>query len=93
MPKIILEGHIVVPDADLPAVMAELPIHIQLTREEVGCLCFHVNQDSEALNVFSVYEEFIDQIAFEEHQRRVKSSNWGIAAANVQRHYRVIEAE
>lgn len=93
MPKIILEGHIVVSDADLPAVMAELPTHVQLTRQEAGCLCFHVNQKEEAGNVFYVYEEFIDQGAFEEHQRRVQSSKWGIAAANVQRHYQVTEAE
>ncbi len=93
MPKIILEGHIVVSDADLPAVMAELPTHVQLTRQEAGCLCFHVNQSEEADNVFYVYEEFIDQGAFEEHQRRVQSSNWGIAAANVQRHYQVTKAE
>lgn len=93
MPKIILEGHIVVSDTDLAAVVAELPIHIQLTLQEEGCLRFDVTQSQGADNVFWVSEEFIDQAAFEAHQRRVKSSNWGRVASNVERHYRVTEAE
>ncbi len=38
MSKLILEGHIVVSDTDLAKVMAELPAHIELTRNEEGCL-------------------------------------------------------
>lgn len=68
MPKIILKGHIVVSDAHLAAVMAELPIHIQLTREENGCLRFNVTQSQGTKNVFFVYEEFIDHSWL---------SNWG----------------
>lgn len=68
MTKIILEGHIVVSDSDLVAVMAELPTHIQLTRQEDGCLRFDVTQNPGAQNMFFVYEEFIDRVAFEAHQ-------------------------
>lgn len=93
MPKIILEGHIVVSATDLSGVMAELPKHIQLTRQEKGCLRFDVTQSANAENVFSVYEEFIHRAAFEEHQHRVRSSDWGRVTANVQRHYQVREAE
>lgn len=93
MPKIILEGHIVVSDRDLAAVMAELPTHIQLTRQEEGCLRFDVTQSPHAENVFFVSEEFIDQAAFEAHQRRVKSSDWGRVASNVERHYQVTEGD
>lgn len=93
MTKIVLQGHIVVPDIDLAAVMAELPTHIQLTRQEEGCLRFNVTQNSGAENVFLVSEEFIDRVAFEAHQQRVKSSDWGRVASNVERHYQVTEAD
>ena len=93
MPKIILEGHIVVPGSDLAAVTAALPTHTQLTRQEAGCLRFDVIQDPETESIFLVYEEFIDRAAFEKHQRRLRSSEWGRAAANVQRHYQVREVD
>lgn len=93
MHKIVLEGHIVVPGSDLAAVMAELPTHIRLTRQEEGCLRFDVTQSPDAENVFFVYEEFVHRVAFEAHQQRVKSSDWGRVAANVQRHYQVTEAD
>lgn len=92
MSKFILEGYIVVPNSDLAQVLAELPAHIELTRNEAGCLCFEVTQSLEDANVFYVYEEFIDRGGFEAHQQRVKSSDWGKAAANAQRHYQVTEA-
>lgn len=91
MSKIILQGHIIVPGADLASVQLELPTHIELTRQEAGCLVFQVTQDSENKNVFNVYEEFIDRDAFEAHQERVKESCWGQVAANVERHYQVCE--
>jgi len=49
MSKVILEGHIIVPDADLNAVKEELDNHIKLTREEDGCLIFNVTQDKMGL--------------------------------------------
>ncbi|UTW45602.1 antibiotic biosynthesis monooxygenase [bacterium SCSIO 12696] len=93
MPKIILQGHIVVPETDLPEVEAELPRHIELTKAEKGCLDFQVTQSLENKRIFTVYEEFIDRAAFEYHQQRVKKSYWGTMAVNVERHYRISEID
>lgn len=91
MSEIILEGHIIVSDDDLPAVLAALPEHIRLTRQEAGCLVFRVTQRPGAANIFDVYEVFSDRDAFELHQRRVSDSVWGRVAARVTRHYTVYE--
>ena len=91
MSKVTLHGHIVVSDNDISAVQAELPKHIELTRQEDGCLVFQVTQDPERKNIFNVYEEFIDSDAFDIHQARVKSSRWGQVTLNVERHYAIRE--
>lgn len=91
MPKVTLEGYIVVSDADLASVEAGLTEHIELTRKEEGCLVFNVSQGAENRNTFNVREEFVNRAAFETHQRRVKNSRWGQTTANVERHYHVSE--
>lgn len=93
MPRILLEGHIVIPDSDLTKVLRELPTHVQLTRQEAGCLRFDVTQSPDAESVFLVFEEFADRAAFEAHQRRVESSVWGSVTSGVERHYQVTEAD
>lgn len=87
MPKIILEGYIDVPEADLDVVKSELPEHIELTRKEEGCLVFNVEADPKAANRFNVYEEFVSQEAFEAHQERVRESRWGRVTRNTRRSY------
>lgn len=89
MPKVILQGYILVPDVDLNVVITELVTHTKLTMEEVGCLTFKVTPDENNANKFSVYEEFIDQAAFDNHQVRVKSSSWGKVTRQVERHYKI----
>jgi len=89
MEKVILNGHIIVPDSDITAVQAELPTHIELTKQENGCLIFNVTQDKHNANRFDVYEEFIDKQSFSAHQSRVKSSKWGSVTLNVERHYEI----
>lgn len=89
MKKVILNGHIEVPETDLEAVLRELPRHTQLTLEEAGCIVFEVTQDSANERLFRVYEEFVDQHAFDGHQRRVQTSNWGSITKNVVRHYEI----
>ncbi|HEX5678247.1 MAG TPA: putative quinol monooxygenase [Alcanivorax sp.] len=91
MPKVILTGRIIVPDSDFKSVIAALPTHIDLSRNEKGCLRFDVTQSAEDKNIFNVYEEFIDDAAFQRHQSRVRSSVWGDVAANAERHYEVKE--
>ena len=91
--KIRLRGYITVPDADLNAVRAALPEHIRRTRDEAGCLCFDVTTDPSDPHRFDVYEEFVDRLAFERHQTRVRNSEWGRISANVSRHYEIDEFE
>tara|TARA_R110002110_G_scaffold71258_1_gene190591 strand:+ start:880 stop:1158 length:279 start_codon:yes stop_codon:yes gene_type:complete len=91
--QIILKGHIIVPDGDLPAVSAALVEHIRLTREEPGCLCFEVNVDQDNPNRYNVYEEFQDRSTFEQHQQRVAASDWGAVTQNVSRHYEIEERD
>ena len=89
MGVVILKGFIIVPSNDLTAVKNELDNHIQLTRSETGCLIFQVTQDPLNPCRFDVYEEFVDEAAFQAHQARVKSSRWGEITVNVERHYTV----
>jgi len=91
--KIVLQGFIVVPDSDLEVVKSELVIHKKLTLKEVGCLTFTVTPDEVNPNKFSVYEEFEDQTAFDNHQARVKSSKWGEVTKNLERHYQISNGE
>jgi (4S)-4-hydroxy-5-phosphonooxypentane-2,3-dione isomerase len=93
MPRVILKGHVIVPAEDLDAVQRELPVHIEKTREEEGCLIFEVTQDQERENRFNVHEEFIDKESFSAHQARVQNSDWGKVSANIERHYHVNHVE
>jgi autoinducer 2-degrading protein len=91
--KVTLQGYIIVPDSDLEVVKSELIIHKRLTLNESGCLVFTVTQDETNPNKFSVYEEFINQAAFDNHQARVKSSQWGVVTTNVERNYHISNGE
>lgn len=89
----VLKGFVIVPSEDLDVVRKELPIHIENTRQEKGCLIFSVIQDQEDKNRFNVHEEFHDEESFLYHQDRVKNSHWGKVSANIKRHYRVKQRE
>ena len=91
--KIILQGFIVVPDSELEVVKSELVTHKRLTLAESGCLIFEVTPEESNPNKFIVYEEFINQSAFDNHQARVKSSKWGDVTKNVERHYQISSGE
>ena len=93
MPRVNLSGFIVVPDSDLEIVLAELPNHIELTRQEEGCVSFQVTQSSDDERRIDVVEEFTDRDAFDKHQARVQSSYWGKITQNVERNYKIIESE
>ena len=93
MTKVILQGFIVIPDSDLEVVKSELLIHKNLTLKEPGCLIFTVTSDEVNPHKFSVYEEFTDQTAFDNHQTRVKLSKWGEVTKNVERHYQISSGE
>jgi len=89
MPEVTLIGHIVVPPSDLEAVAAELRSHIELTRNELGCLEFDVVRDTGDPAIFHVSERFISPEAFSLHQERVRSSPWGSLTTHVERHYKI----
>ena len=89
LPKVILRGYVVVPREDLEAIKRELPIHIENTRKEEGCLIFDVIQENEHSTRFNVHEEFIDKESFQVHQERVRNSNWGKISRNIERHYHI----
>ena len=84
-----LQGFIIVPTEELDIVKNELINHKYLTLQESGCLSFSVTQDKSNLCKFDVYEEFVDQAAFDKHQTRVKSSKWGDVTKNVERYYQI----
>lgn len=84
-----LQGFIIVPTEELDIVKNELITHKYLTLQEPGCLSFRVTQDKSNPCKFDVYEEFIDQAAFDKHQARVKSSKWGDVTKNVERYYQI----
>ena len=91
--RFILKGFIVVPDSELEVVNNELVTHKRLTLEETGCLIFTVTPDAENTRKFHVYEEFVNQQAFDNHQARVKSSKWGEVTKNVERNYEISNGE
>lgn len=84
-----LQGHIVVDKADLEKVIQALPLHMELTRKEAGCLTFCVSQDPVNLCLFHVEETFTCQFAFDEHQRRTATSDWAEVTRSAKRCYQV----
>ena len=90
MSKVILKGYIIVPTEDLPMITEALAKHIELTRSEEGCLVFEITQSETQKQRFELYEEFVDQAAFQKHQERSKASVWGDVSQNIERHYEVI---
>lgn len=77
------------PKDELNVVKPALKQHIILTKNERGCLSFIVEQDEDNPLKFWVEELFVDQHAFDEHQKRVKASSWGELTQNVARHYNI----
>lgn len=90
---VVLKGHITVNMECLEQVKLQLETHIQLTKQEPGCLQFEVYQDDFQSNRFNVYEVFIDDDAFLYHQQRVKTSRWGELTINAERHYHISRLE
>ncbi|QDX76615.1 MULTISPECIES: putative quinol monooxygenase [Actinomycetes] len=64
--------------------------HVSLTRLEPGCLSFEVTQTDDPL-VWRVEERFNSEAAFECHQDRVASSEWGRMTAGITRDYSIVK--
>ena len=82
---VVLTGYIKVSRSERRVSQQHLAQHIQNTRQEAGCLAFEVNQSAEDDCVFTVFECFKDQAAFESHQARVKVSLLGEISRNAER--------
>ena len=67
---VVLTDYIKVSRSERRVSQQHLAQHIQNTRQEAGCLAFEVNQSAEDDCVFTVFECFKDQAAFESHQAR-----------------------
>ena len=86
-PEVTLRGELRCADAaEAQRVRAHLAEHIALTRAEPGCLSFDVDP-TDTDGVWSVSERFVDEGAFDAHQRRVAASTWGRETAGIQRFY------
>lgn len=85
--RVALEGSLICADGREAALVERLlPAHTELTRAETGCLSFAVEQTEDPL-VWRVAELFADQPAFEAHQVRVATSEWGRETAGIRRDY------
>lgn len=84
-----LSGQLIcVSEEELNIVIKCLPEHIKLTRQEEGCVSFEVKQSQNPL-IWDVHEVFENRQSFENHQRRISGSVWGIKTQNIQRLYEI----
>lgn len=86
-----LTGYIDVPEGRREAIAAALPLHVELTRAETGCVQFDVTPDPEVEGRYNVSELFTDRESFDAHQARVKASAWGEISAGIRRKYSIRE--
>lgn len=89
--KIYLDGYLDIPVDRYGDVMTALPVHIELTLAEPGCLKFEVVESTEIAGRLLVSEIFVDQAAFEAHQTRNRASDWFRITAGIERHFEVRE--
>ena len=82
-------GHLDVPQDRVASVTAALPLHIELTRAEPGCLLFEVSFSQAVLGRLIVKEIFENNIAFKAHQTRTKASDWYAVTQGLVRHYTI----
>lgn len=88
-PEVTLTGELRCADAaERERVRTHLPAHVALTRAEPGCLAFDVDPTDDPF-VWRVSERFVDEAAFDAHQRRVAASTWGAETAGIERRYEI----
>ncbi|MEM7430042.1 MAG: antibiotic biosynthesis monooxygenase [Pseudomonadota bacterium] len=91
MPRVSLKGHIDVPPDRLEAVAEALPLHIELSRAEPGCIFFNVDPCPAVPGRFLVSESFVDRRSFDAHQTRTRASAWATVTAGIPREYEITE--
>ena len=90
-PHIKLTGYLDVPAERWDAVMESLKTHIDLTRQEPGCISFNVEPCSDTPHRLLVSELFESQEDFDAHQVRAKASVWAEISAGIPRNYEIKE--
>ncbi len=93
MGKIVVTGHLQVPESELDTVLEGLQLHIELSRQESGNLVFEITQDESDQHKLNIYEEYNSPEAFEFHKERAKSSAWAAISQNVERHLEISELD
>lgn len=89
MNNVFLTGQLICRDKDEVAIVVQhLPLHMELTRAEEGCISFEV-QPTQRSGEWQVEEKFQDADAFRAHQKRVAESQWGRMTAGIERRYTV----
>ncbi|MFT6658649.1 MAG: quinol monooxygenase YgiN [Maritalea sp.] len=78
-----------VPADRIAKVEAALPLHIELTRGEPGCVSFDVVPSTQIEGRFKVAELFVDQAAFDAHQKRTKASEWFRVTEGIPREFEI----
>ncbi|MGW4097187.1 putative quinol monooxygenase [Mycobacterium sp. NPDC004974] len=87
--QVILSGQLVcATDDEVATVQRHLSRHIDLTRAEQGCISFEVHRTDD-LYVWQVDERFVNDAAFDAHQARVATSEWGRVTAGIERRYSI----
>lgn len=85
----LLAGHVIAPEANLEAILQELPGHRDATRAEPGCLRFDVFQDLEDKCKLHVFEVFKSEKDFRLHKKRMQGTAWVKASQNLEKFYTV----
>jgi quinol monooxygenase YgiN len=89
MNPVSLTGQLVCKDSREVSIVAQhLPLHIELTLGEQGCLSFEVSSTQDPL-IWQVDEQFQDAASFQAHQQRVAASAWGMATVAITRRYEI----
>ncbi len=87
--RVYLNGYIDVPADRLADVSEALPVHIELTRAEPGCISFEVTASETVEGRFDVAEVFVDQAAFDAHQTRTRASDWFKTTEGIPREFSI----
>ncbi|WP_247041425.1 putative quinol monooxygenase [Arthrobacter rhizosphaerae] len=89
MNNVFLTGQLICRDKEEVAIVVQhLPLHIELTLAEEGCVSFEV-RPTRRPGEWQVEEKFRDADAFRAHQKRVTESEWGRVTAGMKRSYTV----
>ncbi len=76
---VIFAGHVDVPKARRHIIAQALPRHIELSRQEPGCLRFDIEADEQIAGRYHIHEVFKTPADFKAHQNRCDTSPWAAA--------------